>query len=368
MIAFLLKQRHRRALEKLARLNNGATQSRIASLFGKILLVLAAHTVLIAWFEALPLGQALWLTLTTVTTVGYGDLSATTAGGQITTVALLYLLGIWMLAQLAGEYLDYRVERKERIIKGEWSWKKMQDHIVIVNAPDANTEVYLNRLVSQFRETPQLADAPIVLVSTLFPEGLPKSLADNGVVYKKANASRGDFFAEVALGRARYIVLLAQDDGDPRSDSLTLDLLDQFQRTEHNKLVVAEAVQDSNHPRFRKLGADSVLRPVRAYPELIARALAAPGTERVLEDLFGYFGASIHRYDVNLERAIWKDLACRMVNDGLGIVLGYIDPEGRVQTCPREDTVIRANALLVMARDEAVPPQQAIEDCLSQLA
>lgn len=241
----------------------------------------------------------------------------------------------------------------------------MHDHIVIVNAPESNATTYLDRLVSQFRATPQLVDKPVVLVSTLFPNGLPRSLVDQGLAYKHANTSLGTFYDDVNIAQACYVVFLSQDENDPRSDSITLDLLDQFQRTHENRLILAEAVQDSNIERFRKLGADSVIRPVRAYPELIARALGSPGTEYVLEDLFGYFGASLHRYDVDIENKEWQSVVCSLVRNGLGIALGYIDKVGVVQTCPRENVLVQATALLVMAHDKAVPSQKAIENALA---
>lgn len=313
--------------------------------------------------------QAVWLTLTTVTTVGYGDISASTAEGQFATVLLLYILGIWMLTQLAGEYLDFRMDRRVRIKKGNWKWDRMKDHIVIVNVPDQDGEQYLLRLIAQFRATPSMAGKPVIIVTHLFPHGLPQALSDMGVVYKNTSTYRGDFFDEVNIAQASYILFLAQDALDPRSDSLTLDLLDQLKchgiDAGDKTGVLAEAVQDSNIARFKTMGADSVLRPVRAYPELTVRALSAPGTESILEDLFSHFGASIHRYDIEVNGKTWKDVACALIQHELGTPLGYVDQLGDVQTCPPESDTISAKAILVMARDESIPDMSSIESCIA---
>jgi len=323
--------------------------------------------VAMMWFESLSPGQAVWLTLTTVTTVGYGDISATTAMGQLSTALLLYVMGIWMLAQLAGEYLDFRIDRRERMIKGLWSWKDMNDHIVIVNAPDKNSEQYLLRLIEQFRATPALAEKPVVLVSPVFPEGLPRSLSDLGVVYKNVNTSLGNFFSDVNINEADYVLFLAEDALNPGSDSLTLDLLDQFERRGNKALVAVEAVQDTNIQRFKQMGADAVLRPVRAYPEIIVRALSAPGTERILEDLFTHFGAAIHRFDIEVENKAWKDIVCSLVQNELGTALGYIDKQGEVKTCPEEATTISAKAILLMAREDTIPDITTVRQCIAAL-
>ena len=368
MLNFFLNRHKNKRIVKLVRQTRNNIAHRLQYLFLKLLLILGLHIIAMMWFEKLSLSQAAWLTLTTVTTVGYGDLSANSFWGQTSTVVLLYILGIWMLAQLAGEYLDFRMDRRERITKGFWSWNRMSDHIVIVNAPDKNSEQFLLRLIGQFRVTPCLAEKPVILATHIFSQGgLPNSLTDMGVVYKNVNTSLGNFFSDVSINEASYVLFLAQDALDPRSDSLTLDLLDQFERRGNNALIAAEAVQDSNFSRFKSMGADSVLRPIRAYPELIVRALSAPGTERILEDLFTHFGASIHRYDIEVKNKSWKDIACALIQQEIGTPLGYIDDEGDVKTCPPEGAIISAKAILLMARDESIPETSSIENCIATI-
>lgn len=363
MINFFLK-RKRNQVDQLIKQNRTLSDRRLRFLFLQLLILLGLHTVAMMLFEGLAFSQAAWLTLTTVTTVGYGDVSAVTTWGRVSTVVLLYVIGIWMVAQLAGEYIDYRVDRRERIKKGLWSWT-MNDHIVIVNAPE-NGELFLLRLIRQFRATPALAERPVILVTHLFPEGLPRALTDLGVVYKHVNTSQGNFFNEVNIAEANYVLFLAQDAQDPSSDSLTLDLLDQFREHRHDAiLAVAEAVQDNNLDRFKRTGADSVLRPIRAYPELLVRALSAPGTERILEDLFTHFGASIHRYDLTISEMPWKTIATALIQQEAGTALGYITLEGEVRTCPSGEEMVTAKALLLMARDEAIPQQAVVEQCLN---
>jgi len=350
---------------KLAKHLKSVLACRLRYLFLQLLLILGLHIIAMMWFEQLPLSEAAWITVTTVTTVGYGDIAANTLWGRVSTVVLLYVLGIWMLAQLAGEYLDLRMERRERIAKGFWRWSRMNDHIVIVNAPDRNGEQYLLRLMDQLRHTPSLAEKAVILVTDVFPQGLPNPLIDMGVVYKNANTSLGDFFADVSINEASYVLFLAENAVDPRSDSLTLDLLDRLEHCESNALVAAEAVQDSNFKRFKMMGANAVLRPIRAYPELIVRALSAPGTECILEDLFSHFGASIHRYDIQIMQKMWKDIACALIQDEMGTPLGYIDCEGDVTTCPSGGDIISAKAILLVARDNLIPSLLSIKECIA---
>ena len=84
-------------------------------------------------FEHLGLGEAIWLTFTTITTTGYGDFSAKTTAGRASTIVLIYLSGIFLLTQAGGAFFEFRILRRERKRRGEWRWD-MRDHIIFVNA------------------------------------------------------------------------------------------------------------------------------------------------------------------------------------------------------------------------------------------
>jgi len=64
------------------------------------------HVVSMAIFEDLHPFDSLWLTMTTLTTVGYGDFSATTIPGRISTMVLVFMGGIWTDFQSAALYFE----------------------------------------------------------------------------------------------------------------------------------------------------------------------------------------------------------------------------------------------------------------------
>lgn len=64
-----------------------------------LIVLFALHIGFMMHYEGFSLGNATWLTLTTATTVGYGDMSAATTQGRLATVLLIYLGGIFILAR-----------------------------------------------------------------------------------------------------------------------------------------------------------------------------------------------------------------------------------------------------------------------------
>lgn len=336
---------------------------KITQLFVVLASLVLAHIVAMMVFEGLSLWDAIWLTMTTMTTVGYGDISASSFFGRLSTIILMYLFGIFLLAQIAGEWFDYRLDRKERMRRGQWRWH-MQDHIVIINTPIQNGARYLRILVEQIRGTPLLTDCPIEVLSPHFREGLPADISTHGVVLHSGRAEGRLSLSEVDVESARFIVLMSEDTNDYRSDSLTLDVLDQLQGFAETGYIIAECVQEANRERLLKHGANAVIRPVRAYPELMVRAMAAPGTEAILEDLFKHQGSHPRRYDVPFEDQNWGTMASRLLLQGLGTPLGYMDASDHVVVNPAPEETVSGKALYLMVTQNSDYQPEKIRDCL----
>jgi len=314
--------------------------------------------------EGLSFKDALWLTMTSITTVGYGDLSAKTDLGRLTTIVLIYIGGIALLAKLVAEYIDHRIERREKQIRGLWEWKAMKDHLLIINIPDQDTKRYLKRLIEQIKITPSLADLPIQILTDQFPDGLPHEIRDKGVVHVHGRAESDNNLNTVGIQKAKYIFIIARNYTDPISDSLNFDILDRVEDFKSTAYIISEVVDDNNRKRFREHGANSVLRPVRSYPEIVTRALEAPGTEQVLENLFTHCGDYPQRFEVVIRNMKWSQIAFRIIHAGLGIPLGYIDENQKAHTNPDTKTQVNTNALIVLVNEDSKANDAEITNAL----
>ena len=65
---------------------------KITQLFVVLASLVLAHIVAMMVFEGLSLWDAIWLTMTTMTTVGYGDISASSFFGRLSTIILMLSL------------------------------------------------------------------------------------------------------------------------------------------------------------------------------------------------------------------------------------------------------------------------------------
>lgn len=328
------------------------------------MVLIMAHTVGMMYLEKMSFGNALWLSITTVTTVGYGDYSAATWQGRLLTTLFLYIFAIALLAQLIAEFFDYRLLSRERKIKGLWGWKDMKDHLLIINTPNDQTEQYLTQLIEQIRLTPQLEELPVQILTRKYDQGLPGPITNMGVVHYCGVAENNENLQAVNVSTAKYIILIARDPGDPISDSVTFDVLNRISEIGTKAMVIVEVSQDINRQRMKKAGADVIIRPIRAYPELLVRSMAAPGTEQVLENLFTHDEDHMVRLDLSFKDKIWSDIVCRFVTGGAGVPLAFVSDQG-VNVNPLPDEVCTGTGIITLINESQHVTIEQAEKCLS---
>ena len=101
----------------------GLIRSRINRLFTILGGLVVTHTLILWAAEPLSFFEAVWLTMTTLVTVGYGDYSPVTPVGRISTILLMFISAITLLTLIVSDYIEYRFYRRERILTGRWIYK-----------------------------------------------------------------------------------------------------------------------------------------------------------------------------------------------------------------------------------------------------
>lgn len=325
---------------------------RVVYLFLVLAALVTITTSVMVLAEGMSLGDALWLSSTTITTVGYGDLSPKTAIGRITVVVCMYTFAISTFAVLFSEISQYFTLKLDRKLKGLWDWNTMKDHILLINTPNRDAERFLYLLCSEIQKTPQFQDTPIQILTRRYPEGLPEKLKKLKILHRHGESERNESLRSCNVQQAKIIVILSRDYSDTVSDSLTFDVVTRIHELGSKALIIAEATDGENHQRFFNAGANIVLRPHRARPELLVRIMAAPGTEKVIDELFDYDGDHIARVEVEFNNITWADLVCRVVTNGAGVPIAYIDNQDKVVTNPLHSEICSGKGLISVVHEK----------------
>jgi voltage-gated potassium channel len=316
-----------------------------------ILVVLCwLHIAAIMIFEHLSFQDSMWLTMTTISTVGYGDVAAKTIAGRAATISLLYVCGIAVMAQAATLFFAHQQSTRQRILDGKWRWH-MNDHIVILNAPRHNPGAFFDSLLTDLRKSalPE-AQRPLIIACPDLKHGMTDDLRRMNVAHVSDNITEKAAFENSSLKEAAVIVVLTRDEHDAFSDSITFDLVVRAREANPRATIIAETLSDANRARLLNAGADHVLRPIRTYPEMLVRTILSPGTENIVEDIFDSDGEECIRYDVRL-KGKWADIATSLITKDIGMPLAYVDRDKKVVVNGRPGDHIDAQAVIVLVRE-----------------
>jgi voltage-gated potassium channel len=336
-----------------SRLQDVTLGRRLGMLALWVMAVCAAHVIAMMVLEGMALRDALWLTATTIVTVGYGDLFAKTDAGRLATVGFMYVGGIFVVASLVSALVDWRTDSQERKANGTWGWK-LTNHLLLIGEPSGDAVQHLCRLVDQVRAHEDWRDTPILLLTRAFEATrLPAVLADRGVVHVTGSAADATALDNAAPDRAQTSLVFSSSETDREATARVLDTVLRLREGGQKTPIIAECVDLGDRDRLVRLGAAQPIRVMHGYPEVAARAIVSPGSEALIEQLFTAEGDECRRID--LPRAwegTWLDLLTRIAGAGIGTPIGYLCADTGAVLANPVGRSIRAKALFLIVGDD----------------
>jgi voltage-gated potassium channel len=342
------RRRHRRDLGPRV-----SILQRSGMAVGYIALIVLGHALAMVQFENMSFGDGIWLTITSLTTVGYGDLSAKSWEGRTATALIIYLGGIFVAGKFAGDFFEYRSARRAAMKLGDWNYSNLMEHIVVLGS-ERDYEFYFKRLVDELQQDTRTEDRNIVLVSRAFPDGLPVSLSNAGAKLVSGNISDPEVLTRAGIGSCHIALVLAWRENDAESDGRTFDVVHRIREENSDCTVVAECVDDENRKRLLRAGASIVIRPMRSYPEMAVAAFLQPGSSEILENLFTGAGEQIICHE-NAENDTWEAIVSKYLALGNGIPIAYRNSaDSGIVTAPNAKAKVCASAIYVLSGSSSI--------------
>lgn len=225
-------------------------------------LLLVGGTLGYMLLEGLGLVDAAYMTVITLTTVGFGEVRPLSPGGRIFTIGLITLgvsTAAWGLRNAAGVALGAQLWHSMAERQMTQQLATIKDHYIVCG---------FGRMGRQVVAELQRRRKPFVVVDQAVEVG--EQLLANGILHIQGDSTHDEVLINAGIERARGLVAVVNSDADNVMTVLTA-------RGLNPKLViVARASGDEAEKKLQRAGADRVVSPYAAGGLRIALALLRP--------------------------------------------------------------------------------------------
>ncbi len=303
-----------------------------------VLFAIAAAGTAWYWFiEGWSFMDSLYMTVVTVSTVGFAEIRPLDATGQAFTIALI-VFGVgavlYSLAALWAEVLEselFQVGRRRM----QRQLAKLDGHTVVCGYGR------VGRTIAEFLRS----EGPVVVVDTV--EHRCDRAVTAGYFAVHGDATDDAVLAEAGLARASILIVSLQSDGDAISVALSA------QAQNPDLHVVARANASHNEAKLMQAGVDHVVNPL----EIGAKRIAAFARQPAVAD---FIDVVMHGgpLEYSLEEMVLPTnspidglvLSEARIRDGSGgaLILALRDAQGTFHSNPPPSTSLRAGTTLIV--------------------
>lgn len=330
-------------------------QNNKAKLFYAVLLLIllmSFGTVGFILIEDFTLLESFYMTIITVSTVGYGEVHALSTDGKIFTAILILLsLGVltYVVSIITTQFFEGQLSYLIRGYKNNSRRKKMENHVIICG--------YGRNGQQAVKELEAHKNDFIVIDSS---HDLIMGHAKPSFKMLEGDATSDEILMQASILSARAIITTLPNDADNLFVTLTA-------RSLNSKIkIISRASNESSEKKLKMAGADNIVMPERVGGAHMATLVARPDVMEFLENL------SVHGTNpTNLEEIDCDDLPKDTLNKTIfeiGVrqktganIIGFKTPEGEFILNPNPEIRITPNSkLFVLGTKDQIAQMRGI--------
>jgi voltage-gated potassium channel len=317
---------------------------------GLLVLIIAGSTAGYVAIEGWGVWDAFYMTIITVTTVGYSEVHPLSRAGEALTVIVLVSgvgAALYTFTLLATVVVEGGLPKRLVRRRHERMLEKLKDHFIICGYGRIGSIV-----AHQFRRQ----NVPYVVVERN-PERLQAALED-GALGVEADASREEVLTRVGIDRARGLIAAVGTDAENVYAVLSARVM------RPDLFIISRAETEDATIKLKRAGANRVLSPYQigavqiaqtalrpAVVDFVDLATSADNLELAMEEITIAAGSALADQSI---------LAASLRQRYGVIVVGVLRQDRRMEFNPDPEAIMRAgDKLVVLGRPESLKQLEA---------
>ena len=230
--------------------------------------------------------DAIWYTLVTITTVGYGDITPRSVLGR-TSAMILLLAGVALFGALSGKFASFLFDRQQKKDRGLLKMNKIKNHFLICGWKPNFERILEGILLAN----PEIPPEKIILLNNSSQNEIEKIKADSR--FKNINYIHGDFTDEDTLLKsqiktAERTLILADNSENFSSletDSRTVLAVITIKNLNPKIYCVAEIIDSKFEKHLSLAHCDEIILSADYGQNLLIQASSGKGMSHILREL-----------------------------------------------------------------------------------
>jgi voltage-gated potassium channel len=299
--------------------------------------LLVAGTAGYRWLERMGTIDALYMTVITISTVGFGEVKPLSPIGRLFTIGLIFSGGGLVAYTLSGTAAF--------VLSGEWraNWARKKRHSMLAHISHHVIICGYGRVGRHVAQELKAEGIPFVVVD-LSPEKITEVTA-SGYLALQGNAASEANLKEAGIDRALGLVAAANSDAENVFIVLTARSM------RKDLLIVARANFEESESKILRAGANRLILPYRIAGRRMVTMLVRPEVADFLDEVSHTSGMELLLEQIHLMPAsplVGKTLAEAQLPGKLGItVVACKLPNGQLNIKIGPDTVLQENVRLI---------------------
>ena len=311
-----------------------------------LVVVIAIGVIGFRFFSNYTWVDALYMTVITMTTVGFEEVQPLDENGKLFTVFLIST-SVVIFAYSVSVITEYIVSKNDpkrvQLRKIQKMIHKLENHIIIVG---------YGRNGKQAAAKLMAYNKPFIVIEN--DNEIIERYQSDTLLFLRGNATEDEVLIEAGLKNASCLICTLPEDADNLFIVLTARQINK------NLKIISRASQDASYKKIRLAGADNVIMPDRIGGDHMASLVVVPDLIEFLDNL-----SIVGKRSINIEEVSFEDMfddktertirTIDMRSKTGCTIIGYKSPEGEYIVNPEADTLLRPGSkIVILGRPEQV--------------